>query len=290
VTRLLLDDRFWPMTSEIGFLEYDTEELVRQYLAWQEWAEQQEFDPKALFEGEGVVVETYEGPEAPPPRPKLPPGEAVFDVEVVEGRLEDALRALLPLTMAEPSRVLFVPTAGPWTAYFDNGSRGPDAFPPMSYLARRLRTRGLRVVAVRPGEGRYAASILELYGPEDREWLNVERAISAMRDGDRWRFETTGEPLPFEELERYTARRVRDRFPHELLDRYLQELGLRVFDEPFYMPDRRAFLLRSRRPHLGQKATVTLEQARAEVSVPPATALPGGTSAFFERVRGLFRR
>jgi hypothetical protein len=278
------------MTSEIGFLEYRPEELVREYLAWQEWIEQQpEFDPKTLFEGEGVVVETYEGPKVPPPRPKLPPGEPVFDVEVVEGGLEDALQALLPLTI-EHARVLFVPTAGPWTAYFDNGSRGPDAFPPMSYLARRLRTRSLRVVAVPPGEGRYAASIFELYVPEDREWLNVERAISAMQDGDRWRFETIGEPLPFEDLERYTARRVRDRFPHELLDRYLQELGLRPFDEAFYMPDGRAFLLQSRRPHVATLETATLDQARAEASVPPATALPGGAGAFFEKVRGVFRR
>jgi hypothetical protein len=278
------------MTSKIGFLEHGTQELVREYLAWQEWAEQQDFDPTTLFEGEGVVVEVHEGPEAPPPWPKLPPGEPVFDVEVVEGALEDAIQALLPLAVGEPARVLFVPTAGPWTAYFDNGSRGPDAFPPMSYLAKRLGTRGLRVVAVPPGEGRYAASILELYAPEDREWLNVERAISAMQDGDRWRFETIGEPLAFEELERYTARRVRDRFPHELLDRYLQELGLRAFDEAFYMPDGRAFLLESRRLHVAELEMVTLDQARAEEGVPPPTALPGGPGAFFERVRGLFRR
>jgi hypothetical protein len=289
MTRLLLDDRLWPITSEIGFLDYDAEQLVREYLAWQEWAEQHDFDPKDL-EVEGVTIEVYEGPEVEPPRERLPPGEPVFDMTVVEGGLEDALRSLLPLSIGESARVLIVPTAGPWTAYFDNGWRGPDAFPPMSYLAKRLGTRGLRVVAVPPTEGRYSASIFELYGPEDREWLNFERAVSAMKDGDRWRFSVSGEPLPFEDLDRYSARRVRDRFPHELLDRYLQALGIRAFDETFYMPDGRAHLLQSRRPYIAELETVTLDQARAEEAIPPPTALFGESGSLFTRLRALFRR
>jgi hypothetical protein len=288
MTRLLLDDRLWPITSEIGFLEYASDRLVAEYLVWQEEAEQEEFDPRDL-EVEGVTIEVYEGPDVEP-RERLQPGEPVFEHTTVEGRLEDALQALLPLSIGEHARVLFLPTASPWTAYFDNGWRGPDAFPPMSYLAKRLGTRGLRVVAVPPTEGRYPASTFELYGPEDREWLNFERAISAMKDGDRWRFSVSGEPLPFEELDRYSARRVRDRFPHELLDRYLRELGIRAFDDSFYMPDGRAHLLQSRRPYVAEPETVTLEQARAEEAIPPATGLFGETSSLFERLRAVFRR
>lgn len=289
MTRLLLDDRLWPITSEIGFLEYDPERLVDEYLAWHEWIEQNEFDPMSMA-GEGVTVEVDEGPEVGPAWERLPPGEPVFDVKVVEGGLEDALRSLLPLTMADHPRVLFVPTEGSWTAYFDNGWQGTDAFPPMAYLAKRLSTRGLRVVAVPPADGRYPTSIFELYGPEDREWLNFERAISAMKDGERWRFDTSGDPLPFEDLERYSARRIRDRFPHELLDRYVQELGIRAFEERFYMPDGRAFLLQSRRPHVAGLETMTLEQARNEQAVPPPTALPGEGGGLFHWLRSLFRR
>ena len=288
-TRLLLDDRLWPITSEIGFLEYDSDRLVAEYLVWQKEAEQEVFDPADL-EVEGVTIEVYDGPEVEPPRERLPPGEAVFEHTIVEGGLEDALQALLPLSIGEYARVLFVPTAGPWTAYFDNGWRGTDAFPPMSHLAKRLATRGLRVVAVPPTEGRYPASIFELYGPEDREWLNFERAISAMKDGDRWRFSVSGDPLPFEDLDRYSARRVRDRFPHELLGRYLEELGIRAFDESFYMPNGRAHLLQSRRPYVAEAETVTLEQTRAEEAIPPPTGLFGESSSLFERLRALFRR
>lgn len=284
MTRLLLDDRFAPITSEIGFLEHDAEALVARYLEWQAWIERQ--DLMSLLEG----VESSEGPEAPPPRPRLPPGEPVYDVETIGGGLENALQALLPLTTGEATRLLFVPTAGPWTAYLDNGSSGTDAFPPMSYLAKELETRGLRVVAVPPGQGRYAASIFELYGTRQTEWLNVERAISALEDGDRWRFDTVGDPLPFEDVEQYGARRMRDRFPHELLDRYLRELGVEVFNEAFYAPEGRSFLLTSRRPGLRDVEEKTLEQARAGLDAPPSTTLRSGPKTTLERIRTLFRR
>jgi len=44
-------------------------------------------------------------------------------------------------------------------------------------------------------------------------------------------------PFPFEDVSRYGARRVRDRFTFELLESYLSELGLSPFDEKFYLTD-----------------------------------------------------
>ena len=116
--------------------------------------------------------------------------------------------------------------------------------------------------------------------------------MSALHDGDRWRFDMVGEPLPFEDVERYRARRVRDRFPHDLLDRYLQELGVSVFDADFYMPEGRAFLLQSRKSEVLALDTVTLEQAQAEEHAPPPppTALPAVRDGLVETVRRLFRR
>ena len=56
-----------------------------------------------------------------------------------------------------------------------------------------------------------------------------------MNDGGRWIFETSGEPYDFEQIERYAAKRKRDRFTHEMLAEYLAHFGISAFDESFYL-------------------------------------------------------
>ncbi|WP_375768466.1 hypothetical protein NR798_43435 [Archangium gephyra] len=205
---LLLDDRWAPITSEMAFLETPAEHAARAFAAWQ----------AGLMAPRGIAVE----------------------VRPVSGSLEQALSALLPLTTPEARRDLFIPTRSPWTAYVENGWAGTDAASPMRYMARALGCRGLRVVAVphtyRKGEGRYGAVMLDVYGPHQTDWLNYVRALGASNDGGRWVFDQTGEPFPFEKLEQYQARRVRDRFTFDMLKDYLRHLGLSPFEEDFYLP------------------------------------------------------
>ncbi len=113
---LLLDDRWAPITSEMGFLEADAEHAARAFAAWQ----------AGLLAPRGIAVE----------------------VRPVSGTLEQSLSALLPLTSPETRRHLFIPTRSPWTAYVENGWGGTDAASAMAYMARTLGCRGLRVVAV----------------------------------------------------------------------------------------------------------------------------------------------
>jgi hypothetical protein len=84
----------------------------------------------------------------------------------------------------------------------------------MAYMSRTLGCRGLRVVAVpntyRKGKGRYGGVMLEVYGPHQTAWINTVRVVSAANDGGRWVFHQFGEPFPFEKVEQYHARRVRD--------------------------------------------------------------------------------
>lgn len=57
------------------------------------------------------------------------------------------------------------------------------------------------------------------------------RSLSAIRDGERWSWHERGDPLPFEQTERYAERRIQHRFTPDMLDDYLQAwAGLRVFD------------------------------------------------------------
>ncbi|WP_309891522.1 hypothetical protein [Archangium sp.] len=205
---LLLEDRWAPVTSNMGFLEMDAERAARAFSSWQQ----------GLLAPQGVTV------EASP----------------VMGPLEHVLSSLLPLTGGERRRHLFIPTRSPWTAYVDNGWQGTDAANAMAYMARTLGCRGMRVGVVthtlREDRGRYGLVVLEVYGPRQTDWLNYLRTLHVAHDGGRWVFGQSGEPFPFERLEQYQARRVRDRFTFDMLEEYLHHLGLSPFEEDFYLP------------------------------------------------------
>jgi hypothetical protein len=206
---LLLEDRWAPVTSEIGFLETSAAHAARSFAAWQ----------AGLRDERGTAVQ----------------------VRPVSGSLEQVLSTLLPLTSPEARRDLFIPTRSPWTAYLENAREGTDASSRMAYMARTLGCRGMRVVAVpdtyRKGKGRYGAVILSVYRPDQTTGPRYLRALGAINDGGRWVFDASGEPFLFEKPERYQARRVRDRFTFDMLKEYLLHLGLSPFDERFYLPE-----------------------------------------------------
>lgn len=237
---LLLEDRWAPVTSEMGFLETSAEHAARFFAAWH----------GGLQAARGIAVK----------------------VRPVFGTLEQALRALLPLNGPETQRDLFIPTRSAWTAYVDNAWTGTDAASPMAYMARTLGCRGLRVVAVphtlrKNQGGRYGAVMLDMFGPEQPgNILNYVRALEVANDGGRWVFEQSGEPFPFEQVERYQERRVRDRFTFEMLKDYLRHLGLSPFEEDFYLPEGApAWLVEKTGTFTPNQRDYTLEEARAKV-------------------------
>jgi len=235
---LLLDDRWAPLTSEMGFLETRAEHAARTFAAWH----------TELSTPRGITVELHP----------------------VSGTLEQTLSALLPVTGPEVQRYLFLPTRSPWSAYVENGW-GTDAASAMRVMARRVGCRGLRVVAVphtyRKGQGRYGGVMLEMYGPHPMPWIsNTLRALGASNDGGRWVFDEFGEPFPFERLEQYQARRVRDRFTFDMLKDYLRHLGLSPFEEDFYLPEGApAWLVQKTGTFTPKQRDYTLEEVRAKV-------------------------
>lgn len=236
--RLLLGGRLAPITSTVGFLEAPPAEAVRAFVDWE----------RSVHEPLGTSVTQRQ----------------------VTGGLEEVLPSLLPLTSVVRRRYLFVPTAGPWVAFFDNGHRGTDAFSVMSYLAQSLRCRGMRVTAIpdtvegefKGARGEYGGVVWEVYGPDRTDFLNYVRSVSVVNDGGKWAFSQSGTPFPFEDLRQYGARRVKERFTFELLERYLSELGLAPFDEEFYLPDG-AQLVEMRGPAPAGLREFTLSEAAA---------------------------
>jgi hypothetical protein len=193
----LLDNRFAPLTYSIGFLEGDFQQVADETIAWQ----------RSLF----TQVEQV----------------------ATESSLSDALSTLEPL-ITPPRKRLLLSTTSRWVAYFDNGINGGDPSSFVGYMAQRLKCQGLAVACRADAHSSVVRFVL--YAPEAREWLNVERSVSAENDYGKWTFKTTGSVQPFEKPERYQARAVKNRFTSEMLEEYCSALGIRLFDDDFYGP------------------------------------------------------
>lgn len=212
----LLEGRLAPITYEMGFLECDCATAANQYSSWQ----------SGIQAKRGVTLRQ----------------------EQVSGHLDESLTRLLPLTSVESRRFIFIPTTSLWTAFFDNGNDSTDAFAPISYLARVIKCRGLRVSWVPDDvKGTYPARILEIYAPELTEWLNITRTWAAVADGNKWVFKTSGTVQPYEQLENYYKDPVSERFTPRMLELYLKRIGLRPFEEDFYLPNQ-AILIEKQGP------------------------------------------
>lgn len=151
----------------------------------------------------------------------------------VTGSLDDVFNELTPLS-SQLNNTLFLPTISQRTAFFQNGLQGSDPSTAMPVLAARLYTQTMRICSTQPTEA-YPAVIWEVYDPAATKrkfrskYDNTQRSICAANDGGRWTFDQFGEPFPFEKLDRYSSRRKRDRFDHDLLVEYLSHFGI---DEP----------------------------------------------------------
>jgi hypothetical protein len=240
LTRLLLDNAFAPLTFNWGFLDAPVDAVGRAYAAWQR---------RILH------------------RVRIAP---------LDLPLADALRRLEPLD-AGSQRVLFLSTQSPWTACFDNGVRGGNPATFVGELAQRMACRGIacgcipNTLSARDAgtPGTWGAVKFTLFAPETRARLNIERSLSAINDVRGWEFTALGAPQPFEHPERYSAKRVADRFTPDLLDDYCRALGIRLFDETFY--GGRGLLTHASPWFLRRLPTTTLADARRQLGLRDVT-------------------
>jgi hypothetical protein len=216
----LLGDRFFPLTSSIGFLKCDRDVAVDAFVKWSDGLGRK---PKSTL---------------------------------LHANLPDALLSLCPLQSWD-GRVLFVPCASDWTAVFVNCmARGRDDDGPSSYLASDLlkclcvlmcAVPDTRVGKYPNSSGRFLRTRLRIVDPAAAPPpLHDMRTIELRDDSllvSNWTFKTEGAPLPFEDLNAYEAKFKRDKFPLALLDQYLQVFGIRAFDESFYLPAQRGAVL-----------------------------------------------
>jgi len=124
--------------------------------------------------------------------------------------------------------------SGDWTTYLNNGIDGGDPTAAASYLGTRLECDCVMGMHVPPNASGHQATQLWLSGPDGVPPLMSKRTISATAEDGHWSWIVTGEPQPWEHVDRYAARRVRQRFDRPLLVEYLAAIGIHVDDDAFY--------------------------------------------------------
>ena len=107
--------------------------------------------------------------------------------------------------------------------------------------------------------------MLEAYAADSNgcSFLNIRRSISVSNDGGRWRFDANGEPLDFEQLERYKARQIRERFTPEMLEEYLTALGINFFSQNFFNTSQISYLISKEGPCAAGLREYSLNDVRA---------------------------
>jgi hypothetical protein len=180
------------------------------------------------------------------------------------------------------TRLVFV-DLGPWTAVLTNSRNGSDFNDHQYWAGRTVGARTVRVVDAetrwwRRGKLRirlsYEARSFELHQPDD----STVRSIVCMLDGDRWVFETSGQPLPIEASFDYDAPKKSDRFTRQNLRDLLEELG------PGHLDDER--LLAAPRFGLAEER-ITNDERRARVETWACSLEQADDPAFGLYLRGM---
>jgi hypothetical protein len=192
----------------------------------------------------------------------------------LRGPLGDALRHLPPLAVVCRQRALLVRARRGWTAVYDSGAEGGDVLAIISMMADRLACTGVIAtnaphldLPARPGRvamwGSVQFSVYERVVPRT---YNIKRGVAVIEDGGRWEFSATGDPMPFEEVEQYSAKRRRDRLTPAMLERYCRALGIDLYVRSFYSEDSVLIADTGRVQGIEE---FTLEEARKRLGLDP---------------------
>jgi hypothetical protein len=159
--------------------------------------------------------------------------------EPLRGPIQRALECMLPLVAPVRTKHLFITTRSDWSAFFDNGATGTDAASTMAVLARRIGAPAIRATCApqslparpkRDSSGLWGANIVEVFDERGA----TRRSIFCANDGGKWKFGQTGVPLPFESVEKYEAKLIRDRFGEADLRSFLNHISIDAFENDAY--------------------------------------------------------
>ena len=159
----------------------------------------------------------------------------------LQGGLRENAQRLLPLAYSPVFRDLFIATrGGTWTAYTNALLPSGDIDGPVIVIGQyRLHVPTMQVTAIpfqrEPGSvaGRLGSMQFAFTSADSNKSRSVA-LVEGETSSSRYHFEEWGPVQPWEEPDRYRARRKRDRIDPALLDQYCRAIGIDPFDLDFY--------------------------------------------------------
>lgn len=133
-----------------------------------------------------------------------------------------------------PPLLLWSPACAPGlTAFMPSVSSG-DYFV-VSYAGESF---GYEVASVRSTTSKVEYPINEFVVHKDNQ---IQRFVRAMRDSPKWEFYEQGEPLAFENSQKYKERLIKNRLVREDIFLYLKSWGAPVISPEFWQTSQAAF-------------------------------------------------
>lgn len=194
--------------------------------------------------------------------------------------LERAWKLLDEQRPASANRAILVSMAGGQTAFFDNQLY---EFPPgaqMFVLCKRL-TVDTYFFSYSDGSKGQDAESAQFAAYRFRNGAAEQRMVMVTKEGG-WKFHQFGEALPFERLERYQAKKKRDRRTADLLREYGEAAGFRFWDLAAYRDEVIELRWKGQAEQLGRDNALVLKTVR-EILGEPKMVIEGRGGAAGEK-------
>lgn len=200
--------KYAPITTHLVFIEMDAQELTEK-----------------LRKRNQEICQMWEFPWT-------------VGVDKVQGTsLEDKLKALLPLSSGYRDFLISQTKSG-WSTYISNNfERGTDVHSQPGYYARTWKVKVLSLIMTQDIRGGQPGSTQFVLRDENNVCEEQRIRYVLAHKESRWEFEEYGQRLPFEDVEQYSAKRIKDRLTPAMLERYCAHLGIDLFNPDFYEGD-----------------------------------------------------
>jgi hypothetical protein len=156
--------------------------------------------------------------------------------EFCKGALIEKFAFWLPVA-SRTTKIMMSKTQSNWMVVFDNkviGNSG-DTESPVSVISRRLKLKYVSVNFTKDIIPTQVGSTQFAIVDHSQEPVKI-RSLAAHKES-RWEWHEHGDPLPFEELEAYSFKKIKDRLTFDMVERYCRHLGIDLFDPDFYEGD-----------------------------------------------------